>query len=654
MIIRKILAIKISMPTALLLAIISVIIKPIASYAQLSDSKIKIVYTYRFAQNIEWPEEQLKDSFRMAVYAKDRMLIQSFEEVSKTKILKNRPIALKIVNEITQITKPFPNIIYVEKVFNEDLLKLFKKIEYSPTLVITEEYEIKELVMINLYYVDEKNVRLEFEVNKNSIEEQHNLKILPKLLLLGGSRIDVVELYKKQEELLENARGNVKKFQAEIEDQQKLISSQNNEIENQKKTIAIQETEIVKQQFQIISQKGSLDTLVYMIEKQRQMISDNLIILDKHQKEFAQQQKQKIIENEEMLRRNKVLEKQSKEIQSQQQKINSQRGILDLQQKRIQTQKWFLLLSVAVVFLTSFLIFFIYKGYKNKQNANKLLEEKNVAIQQKNFEIEAFNEELTVTNGELNFQREEILAQNEEILAQRDNLQIANSTKNKFFSIIAHDLLNPFNLLLGLSEILVEQIKVSNYDKSAEIAMKINQTSSVAYDLLENLLTWSRSQTGQISFNPSNLDVKDVIDTNILLLKNSAENKGIFLNSALTKSFLVYADKNMLLTILRNLLTNAIKFSRKNDQITVEFEENSDGITIHVLDTGVGIDEKAIGQLFKVNEHVKTDGTANEKGTGLGLILCKEFVDCHQGKIWVESKKGIGSRFSFTLPKVKE
>jgi len=635
----KILITRIFTSKVLLLAVILLTLNPIKLFSQLSDSKLKTVYTYQFVQNIEWPDEQAIDSFSIAVFANNPVLIQEFMEISRTKTLKNRPISIRLINDISQIIKPFPKVIYVEKNFNEDLIKLFRIIENSPVLVITEEYDIKALVMINLFYVN-KNARLEFEVNKNSIEAQHSLRILPKLLLLGGSKIDVALLYKKQEELLENAYEKVKKFQLEIDSQQELIDFQHKEIDEQKKAIEVQKIEIENQQFRINSQKNSLDTLINEVEKQRQMISANIIILKIHQKEIEQQQKQKIIENEEMIKRNEVLGKQKIEIQNQQRKIDSQGNILDLQQKRIQTQKWFLFLSVAVVFLTLFLIYIIYRGYKGKQTANKLLEEKNISIQDKNEEIEAYNEELKVTNDELNF--------------QKDNLEIANATKDKFFGIIAHDLRNPFNLLLGLSELLVEQISAAEYDKSKEIAEKINQTSSVAFDLLENLLTWSRSQTGQIQFYPSNLNLKDVIDTNILLLKNSAENKGIQLSSTLVDDLYVNADKNMLLTILRNLLTNAIKFSRNSDKIFVKAEENEDCITIHVSDTGVGIDKIVIEKLFKVNENVKTDGTANERGTGLGLILCKEFIDWHQGRIWVESKKGMGSQFSFTLPKVKE
>ncbi|RPH31384.1 MAG: hybrid sensor histidine kinase/response regulator [Bacteroidales bacterium] len=244
--------------------------------------------------------------------------------------------------------------------------------------------------------------------------------------------------------------------------------------------------------------------------------------------------------------------------------------------------------------------------------------------------------------------------QKDEIIAQKEELQVANATKDKFFSIIAHDLRNPFNSILGLSELLVEKIKEQEIEKSYKLAETVFQSSSVAFNLLENLLNWSRSQTGKIPFKPENLNLKDIIDSNVYLLKDSAERKGISITTQLTENLIVAADKNMVLTILRNLITNAIKFSRKGDRISIEVEELDDEITVLVSDTGIGIDEKLIGKLFKVDEHVKTEGTAQEQGTGLGLILCKEFVDWHKGKIWVDSKIGLGSRFSFTIPKANK
>jgi len=301
-------------------------------------------------------------------------------------------------------------------------------------------------------------------------------------------------------------------------------------------------------------------------------------------------------------------------------------------------------LSLYII-LSGFLVFLLLQWRianlrrQKKQLQQQVMAKTALIIEQK--------EELQVTN-------EELETINDALTEHRNELEIANATKDKFFSIIAHDLRNPFNALLGISEMLVDKIKERDFESSYKFAQAIHQASSASFELLENLLNWSRSQTGKISFTPENLDVKELIDTNISLLINSAEAKGILLTSTLTESLIAYADRNMVLTILRNLITNAIKFSRKDDRITVDVEESEVCITIHVSDTGIGINERTVGKIFKPGEKIKTAGTAKEPGTGLGLILCKEFVEWHRGKIWVESKEGVGSRFSFTLPKAKQ
>ena len=238
------------------------------------------------------------------------------------------------------------------------------------------------------------------------------------------------------------------------------------------------------------------------------------------------------------------------------------------------------------------------------------------------------------------------------IKEQKEKLELANATKDKFFKIIAHDLRSPFNGLVGFSELLIEEIEQKDYEKSHEYAEYLQRSANELLSLTTNLLNWSRSQTDDITFSPESLNLKFLIDNNINLLGNLAENKGIILTSTLENDLFIFADSNMVLTILRNLINNAIKFSRKDDRITIKVEEAENEAIVHVSDTGVGIDDNTIDKLFKVGENVKSVGTAQEPGTGLGLILCKEFVDKHNGKIWVESKERVGSRFSFTLPKI--
>jgi signal transduction histidine kinase len=168
---------------------------------------------------------------------------------------------------------------------------------------------------------------------------------------------------------------------------------------------------------------------------------------------------------------------------------------------------------------------------------------------------------------------------------------------------------------------------------------------------LENLLSWSRSQSGIIEFRPEKLKIADLVNETIQLFESNAKNKSIHLDTEIDEYCTAFADKNMIGTVLRNLCSNAIKYTSKGGKVIIKCSEAENDIEISVNDTGVGIPPKEINNLFKLDVHRTTKGTADEKGTGLGLILCKEFVEKHGGEIWVESKKGEGSSFKFTIRK---
>ena len=232
-------------------------------------------------------------------------------------------------------------------------------------------------------------------------------------------------------------------------------------------------------------------------------------------------------------------------------------------------------------------------------------------------------------------------------------LQKLNSTKDKFFSIIAHDLKSPFNSIMGFSSLLEENAKLYAPEKIERYSKIINNTSRQTFELLENLLEWSNSQRDEISFCPKRVDTKGITDFVIKGLNSLAKNKGIKLFHNIKNSVYVHADINMLKTILRNLIYNSIKFTNNDGEVCIESKEIENYVTISVTDTGIGMRKTQIKKLFKIEEQISTIGTNNEKGSGFGLILCKEFVERHGGKILVESEEGKGSCFSFTIPQKK-
>ncbi len=252
------------------------------------------------------------------------------------------------------------------------------------------------------------------------------------------------------------------------------------------------------------------------------------------------------------------------------------------------------------------------------------------------------------------FQAEEVKARvstHLKICQQSKELQELNSTKDKFFSIIAHDLRNPFSVLLGMSDLLLSNYHTYDDETRLELISIQNETTKQTFKLLENLLEWARIQRSAFDFIKQRVNLVDIVTQNIYHHKEIAKQKDISLTHTLTDAIFVNTDPNMVQTVLRNLIVNAIKFSNNGGEITILAKDSDNFVEVTVKDNGVGISHDNLQKLFKIENSISTKGTANEKGTGLGLMLCKEFVEKQGGRIWAESEQSKGSEFKFTIPK---
>ncbi len=229
-------------------------------------------------------------------------------------------------------------------------------------------------------------------------------------------------------------------------------------------------------------------------------------------------------------------------------------------------------------------------------------------------------------------------------------LKEMNSTKDKFFSIISHDLKSPFNSILGFSELLNDNIEEFKQDELKKITTSIYESAKSAYDLLEQLLAWTAFQSEKIEYKPESISIKVIVAENIKMVNSSAEQKQIQITDNTPDSQLVFVDQNMLNTVVRNLLTNAIKFTYRGGRIDISSTIKNHMLFLSIKDNGQGISAIKLKELFNEGALNSTKGTNNESGTGLGLILCKEFIEKNKGKLKVESEEGKGSNFIISLP----
>ena len=295
----------------------------------------------------------------------------------------------------------------------------------------------------------------------------------------------------------------------------------------------------------------------------------------------------------------------------------------DLQLKKQENRIIYL---VIFLLLISFLVLLLLRSY--------LLRKKNLqSVKKKNIELFFSSKKL---------KKSEI------------QLKDTNESMDRFFSIIAHDLINPFHALLTLAEMLNNQNEELKKEEVIKYSQLINTSAKNLYNLLFNLLQWTRAQTGKLDNRPEYLDANDTVNTVTALLGIAAREKNIKLISSVNKNHKVYCDENLLLTILRNLIHNAIKYSKKGGKIEISTVVNNGFIEFSISDNGIGISKANLDNLFNIRHSFSTKGTNNEEGTGLGLILCKEFVEIMRGKIWAESTPETGTTIKFTVPNKNE
>jgi signal transduction histidine kinase/tetratricopeptide (TPR) repeat protein len=316
---------------------------------------------------------------------------------------------------------------------------------------------------------------------------------------------------------------------------------------------------------------------------------------------------------------------------------------IELLKKNQEIEKsWNYAKTIAII-LFSIILFLLLLGYRIKFKANNLLKEKN-------FKIESQNSDLEKLNSELSGMNQQLTKLNSNLSKSEEHLKELNATKDKFFSIVSFDLRNSLTEFITSSELMIHYFDLLDKDQIIAYLKRLSSSSYRVNKIIDNLLLWSRSQTNSFEFNPDNIKVKLLIVNSLSSVSDMAKSKNIEIQSEIDNELSVYGDIQMLSIILRNLITNAIKYSFPNNKVEVKAVKDNKFVRISIIDFGTGINSENLQKLFKIEHHFNVKGTEKEEGTGLGLVIAKDFIDRNGGAIFVESKESEGSIFTISIP----
>jgi signal transduction histidine kinase len=658
------------------------------SAQEMTNTSMKSFMIYKFAQHIEWENEAEIDTFKFGVYGADRAF-RSELSLLESVPLKNKPIKITQFSRLNDIDKT--QVLYIVYDNNADVDRVFERLSGNNTLLITDRFEKPNKIMINFLPMEENMIK--FEINKaNLINEE--LTVMPDLLLLGGTEIDVAGLYRESQEALQHVMGQVAVLYDSLKEQSAEIQIGKAEIESQKQHISKQQKNIQSQQEEIGLREEELAELTKEVEQQQGNLTTKIELINDQTEKLASQQ----VEIED---RNKVLDSIQDEIVHQQERIGEQRSELTAYASLVERQKFVLYIIILFCALVIGLGFFIYRGYKIKKNANKKLErmnrevrEQNRKINQHKQQIEDKNEELLSQSEDLKQANEEITATNEALNTQKDELrytlenlkltqdQLIQSEKlasvGQLTAGIAHELNNPVNFISGNVKPLKRDLDdifeiLEKYDaiiKEYDLGVNFQEVESLKENLDFKLLTTEikrllegisegalRSSDivkGLRSFSRldddkfMHADLHDGLDSTLILLYNKTKGR-ITVHKEYGDLPVVECLPSKINQVFMNLLTNSIQAIEDKGDIFIETISSGIGVKIIIRDNGIGMTTEVKKHIFEPFYTTKEVGS----GTGLGLAISYGIIEQHKGNMDVISEPEKGTEFIISLPIVQ-
>ncbi|MCF6184770.1 MAG: YfiR/HmsC family protein [Bacteroidales bacterium] len=619
------------------------------SFAQVyTDAEIKTVFIYQFGLNIKWKNENNLKKFKIAVYGNDKTILPYLKKLARHKTLKEKPIEIFQIRNIQELIKSNPQILYVNQSKNYELNSVINHIKGKNILVVSDNSQQQKLKMINFTYLSDKTIG--FEINKKLISDQ-NLIILPKLLLLGGTDIDIKELYKKQEIKLKEEKKKVEDLKKKLKKQKQLINNLNIEIEQKLVELKKQKNEIKTQYEKINKQKR------YLLKIENDIIEQKLLLSAKTNDLITKQSrinlKEQIIkeQNQKVAEGKKILNDLTREISIKQKKIDKQKDELDIQSNKIDKQQNFLILAGIIVFIILFLSLLLLKSIKSKQKINKKLIYKNIEIVNKNKKIQVQADELRKHRNQLELLVTERTA---ELQKAKEKAEESDRLKSAFLANMSHEIRTPMNAIVGFSNLLKN--RDFKRERRRELISYIVRSSDTLLTLINDIIDISKIEAGQLEIKKNDFFINEMLndltvlydekmkmykDTELKILKNNDLN------------LVINTDKLRLQQVLVNLINNALKFTEKGFIETGYYYGDTSEkkeIIFYVKDSGIGITEQHKNKIF--NRFIKLEKESDKlyRGAGLGLSISKNIIELLGGKIWLESELNKGSTFYFSIP----
>ncbi|TRX70211.1 YfiR/HmsC family protein [Carboxylicivirga sp. M1479] len=570
---------------------------------QVERSELIGAYIYNFARLSSSDLQKEKSSYNIVLISEEPSLITELRALESSLKINDKEIKIFVADEIEEEYKQSCLIVIGEdkqKLYDE----VFDKTKDYGTLLVSINNPNPRNILFNIYDTPDGN--LLFEINKGNIYER-KIGIKSEIELMGGTEIDVKELYLQAQSKLVESEKQLNTLKSVIDSTNSIIVRSEKEIENYKGEIEAYKEEMKQQKLLYEQQFERSKNLSDKLIEQKKEVSESKVYLGDIQDSLHALKLELNASNDEIYNNRQILSRQREAMNTKELTLQEKNKVISQQKNTV--------ISFIIGFVVAFIILvLLYRSEKQKRQQNKLLAK------------------------------------------QKQQLEKLNSTKDKLFRIISHDLLSPFSGMLGIANILNVSYGELNESERKEYIELINGEMENYLKLLNNLLEWSRLQTNDIQFSPSVWKLIDVIKTETDNVNMSASHKDISILFDDDMEYMVKADKNMVSIMLRNLLMNAVKYSDKGSIVKIKCHvsgnANPNLTTVSIIDEGIGFDKQNLELALDNGVMASKPGTIGEKGTGLGLFLCNEFAEKHGYKLKVETEVGIGSKISFSLDSV--